>query len=72
MRGVLVCMLVILVVYGNVWCKCIRNKGRRFECKDIKGNLMCRDIFEVMKNVEVFVFCRVYILVFDIILVCLF
>lgn len=56
MRGVLVCMLVILVVYGNVWCKCIRNKGRRFECKDIRGNLMCGDIIDEMKNVEVFVF----------------
>lgn len=51
MRGVLVCMFVILVVYGNVWRKCIRNKGRRLECKDTKGNLTCRDISEVMKNI---------------------
>lgn len=71
MRGVLVCMLVILVVYGNVWRKCIRNKGRRLECKDTKGNLTCRDISEVMKNVEVLVLRRVYISALDITPVCL-
>ncbi|XP_065934690.1 uncharacterized protein [Magallana gigas] len=71
MRVVLVCMLVILVVYGNVWRKCIRNKGRRLECKDTKGNLTCRDISEVMKNVEVLVLRRVYISALDITPVCL-
>lgn len=56
MRVVLVFMLVVLLVYGNLLCKCIWIKGRMFECKDIRGNLMCGDIIDEMKNVEVFVF----------------